>query len=71
MYRLHSNQGVEITVDDGQMIFIGSQSPEELKTALKETIAVLNRHSRPCLDADEWFLSLITLGIIRSVGTST
>lgn len=37
-YRLRGDQGVEIGLDDGTKIFIGSQSPSELATAIQQTM---------------------------------
>jgi hypothetical protein len=37
VYRLRGNRGVELVLTDGSRIFIGSQQPTELETAITQT----------------------------------
>jgi hypothetical protein len=38
VYRLRGNQGIELDLKGGQQIFIGSQSPHELETGVREVM---------------------------------
>jgi len=38
-YRLRGTHGVEVTLDDGRKIFLGSQSPADLARAIRQAIA--------------------------------
>lgn len=36
VYRLRGDRGVELTLEDGETLFVGSQSPAELEAAIQQ-----------------------------------
>lgn len=38
VYRLRGDRGVELTLEDGETLFVGSQSPAELEAAIQQVM---------------------------------